>query len=351
MKTKEQEVLDSISIMEQMPMLPSVRRISPGKLATFLSTLVPEEDYLERLTPKLTRVGEFTPKNEEKCTEVWGCVCPLDHDDPAADGEEKCTNHLAPAVLTYNPIDECWFCEKCGWRAPNGYLEFSTPPSEEKLTVKERMMEDIANGSFVPKGRIFDLVRPSEEKKCEPDDCVYTSNPPQNRCKICRKFWQVGKQTPICVSPTPPDAWEEEFDGCYGDLFTESDDCKGCKNSFEGDTRHRRHCIVDVKDWLRSKRKEWENEARRLIHSRRIANYPEAVDAIKDEARTTTLEEVERVVQEAKKPEKEWVCTPTPTYEDNKVCGMGESCGWKYNTEHNQALDDILTRIKEMRTK
>ncbi len=42
----------------------------------------------------------------------------------------------------------------------------------------------------------------------------------------------------------------EEFDGSYGDFFTETPNCKGCKNSFEGDTRHRRHCIADAHDFL-----------------------------------------------------------------------------------------------------
>lgn len=45
--------------------------------------------------------------------------------------------------------------------------------------------------------------------------------------------------------------WEKEFEDSYGDFFTENNDCKGCKKSFDGDTRHRRHCIVDVKSFIR----------------------------------------------------------------------------------------------------
>ena len=35
-------------------------------------------------------------------------------------------------------------------------------------------------------------------QNCEPDEMTYMSNPPQNKCKRCGKFWFVGSNPPAC---------------------------------------------------------------------------------------------------------------------------------------------------------
>jgi len=40
--------------------------------------------------------------------------------------------------------------------------------------------------------------------KCQASDVQYLSNPPQNQCKKCGRFWYVGKEIPECVPITHP---------------------------------------------------------------------------------------------------------------------------------------------------
>lgn len=47
------------------------------------------------------------------------------------------------------------------------------------------------------------------QNKCEPDDLVYTSYPPQHKCKNCGKFWFIKDGVPNCTNtPQSSQNWE-----------------------------------------------------------------------------------------------------------------------------------------------
>lgn len=131
--------------------------------------------------------------------------------------------------------------------------------------------------------------------------------------------------------------WEEEFDGSYGDLFTGTDSCKGCKNSYDGDIRHRRHCIVDIKDFIRN-----------LFISREAAAYKEGVKdgetrtkngvgryqmGCADGQEDATQRAIE-VAEGMKITEKKMLSSPNV---DFRMCDA-----------YNDALTDLITQLRGM---
>lgn len=48
------------------------------------------------------------------------------------------------------------------------------------------------------------LSEKEEPIKCVPDDPIYTSNPPQYKCKYCGKFWHTNEQIPMCNRKEEP---------------------------------------------------------------------------------------------------------------------------------------------------
>lgn len=54
---------------------------------------------------------------------------------------------------------------------------------------------------------------PTNSPCCEPNDLVYTSNPPQNKCKNCGQFWFCKDPAPICHSKPAENKETEEFVG------------------------------------------------------------------------------------------------------------------------------------------
>lgn len=212
----------------------------------------------------------------------------------------------------------------------------STPPSEEKL----RTSYDV---------RVGPVSTPSEEKKCcekcvealpnyeyfcgdkncrchldklfnqylKQNESVPCHSPTQEeKCLGCEFVKMGGKYNPMnpaqhtCTdTPTPPDAWEEEATIRYYNHHSPL--------SFPESHRD----FSEFIDWLRSKKKEWEEQARQK-EARHWAVEP----ASYQKGRTTTLEEVIGVVDDERQK-------------------------WHEGSSYYLALGTVLTRLKEMRNK
>lgn len=63
---------------------------------------------------------------------------------------------------------------------------------------------DEGTGCYLCQGCLGEFIpQPDKEAKvCEPNDLIYTSNPPQNKCKNCGKFWFCKDKRPVCHSPS-----------------------------------------------------------------------------------------------------------------------------------------------------
>lgn len=291
--TREQEILDAITYFA-----PNVKPtlISPQKLAAYLARMEEQKDneivYLEGFgwmhKDTLERVKEYKArmegsKSEEKVNILY------------SDGQVR--EHARSEIH----LEGC-----CGeWTGGDAYDcdrdSARTLPGQCKCNCHPKTTHFMA----------YQATPPSEEKKCVRDDVIYTSLPPQHRCKNCGKFWFTHEMVPNCSSPTPPDAWEEEWLRLWADF-----------------TNHVR-TSEEVLNFIRSKKKEWENreaeQAKKFFELALAAMH------------STTLDEVEKLIEQDRVELRD----PSDHLPN----------AYQYLKGKNDLRDWLLTRLKEMRTK
>lgn len=96
----------------------------------------------------------------------------------------------------------------------------------------------------------------------------------------------------------------------------------------------------DLEQWLSTKLSEGESRAEACYETGKELGIREG----KSLERTRILS----LIESKKKPDEEWLCYPTITYDKNgDACGTGESCRWKSNKEHNAALTSLAEDLKQ----
>ena len=147
-----------------------------------------------------------------------------------------------------------------------------------------------------------------ENKKCEKDELMYMSNPPQYKCKNCGRFWYAHKETPFChskeekcvmcktvddLAPSgsycadhkyknpPQESWEKEFET----LWNNSDVCE-CwedhKNSFVPMALRGKESSQSVKSIEKSKIKSF---IKNLLSSEKAQLIQEIIEKLPKEER------------------------------------------------------------------
>lgn len=104
--------------------------------------------------------------------------------------KSKCCGVLAESLAVYHPDSP--FCSKCG----------KAFESVECTRCQKNHRGSKLCTSLKGVGWIDNPDELVVKKRCEVNDLIYTSNPPQNKCKNCGKFWTPSREeTPICHAP------------------------------------------------------------------------------------------------------------------------------------------------------
>lgn len=250
-------------------------KLSPKKLASYLATLESSKDKDEDLTFEAPLTAQMVDevlkiypfKDEKNGTLAETAIGRLNNWNM---GEHR---HTPPSEekkvhTTTRPVD-MYSYEAWG-------QEYKAPTQEEKKCCEKCYDMNV----FDAQECCLDVGCPchsptQEEKKCE-------RHPNQKLCPSCNKHFCKHTCTD---SPTPPDAWVEEVK----ELSLAC--CAGCVEDEQSEKR--------LIDWLRSKKKEWRTEG--LKEGLETANKGKAYESVARNVRTTTLDEVARVVQSAMK--------------------------------------------------
>jgi hypothetical protein len=178
---------------------------------------------------------------------------------------------------------------------------------------------------------------PSEEKKCCDNiggknthwqDCPFTASPtPPDTLQIMDEKSNVDWN-----KLAPPDAWEEDIRAVLREAYNRKD-------------LGEEWAVSELTANFRTKKKEWEKYQHDLTKATESLAFLPKLRAAKEEARTTTLEDLQKVVEEEMNAAQKYVFVDGAAY-DGKESVSQYACRALGGMKSR-----LLTHLKEMRTK